>query len=315
MISSTEAVPVRQPFPIEPEPVGKQVTATDGHDYHVISLDSTGAPNGSFPAVFLHGGGPGCSAWTDFGPVAPLFAEDRACHLVDLLQYGKSSKQTITGPRWSWLARSMVALLDSLELDRVDLICNSWGGTIAIALAAEYPSRVRSMVITGSMPVFYGPLAPLPEGARRGRNARDAYFGGDGPSLDKMRTLMADLEWFDASRIPDETVALRYEQSVERQEMDLAAHSDDLRGEWQDLEGHLRAIQCPTLFCWGMYDAFLTPDYPLMLARMVPHGQLYIMDEASHHLQEERPWDYYTVVSGFLAQRHARVDEARQGPS
>jgi 2-hydroxy-6-oxonona-2,4-dienedioate hydrolase len=28
------------------------------------------------------------------------------------------------------------------------------------------------------------------------------------------------------------------------------------------------------------------------------------MDRTSHHLQEERPWDYYTVVTGFLEQRH-----------
>jgi len=55
-----------------------------------------------------------------------------------------------------------------------------------------------------------------------------------------------------------------------------------------------------------MHDDFLTPDYPLMLARMVPHGQLYVMDQVSHHLQEERPWDYYSIVTGFLEQQHDR---------
>ena len=296
-----------QPFPIEAEPPGRSVTATDGVDYHVISFE-TAAGADRTPAVFLHGGGPGCSAWTDFGAVAPFFARDRVIHLVDLVQYGKSGKPTIVGPRWSWLAASMVSLFESMGIDRVDLVCNSWGGTIAIALAAEHPGRVRSMVITGSMPVFYGPLAPLPEGARRGRNARDAYFGGEGPTLAKMRRLMADLEWFDSDLIPDETVRLRFEQSVDVEEMELAAHSDDLRGDWQDLEGHLKEIRCPTLFCWGMHDAFLTPDYPLMLARMVPHGQLYVMDRASHHLQEERPWDYFTIVDGFLRQQHDRIE-------
>lgn len=290
------------PHPLEagPEPQGRRVVAGDGVGYHVISLTDA-APAGAVPAVFLHGGGPGCSSWTDFGPVAPLFAADRPCHLVDLVQYGKSDKPTIVGPRWSWLAASMISLWDELGLtEPVDIVCNSWGGTIAIALASEYPDRVRSMVITGSMPVFYGPLAPLPEGARRGRNARDAYFGGEGPTLNKMRRLMADLEWYDGSLIPESTVRLRYEQSLDRDEMTLAAHSDDLRGDWQDLEGHLKTIACPTLFAWGMYDDFLTPDYPLMLARMVPRGQLYVMDRTSHHLQEERPGDYHAVVSGFL---------------
>jgi 2-hydroxy-6-oxonona-2,4-dienedioate hydrolase len=51
-----------------------------------------------------------------------------------------------------------------------------------------------------------------------------------------------------------------------------------------------------------MNDAFLTPDYPLMLARMTRRGQLYVMDNASHHLQEERPQQYFSVVSGFLDQ-------------
>ena len=118
---------------------------------------------------------------------------------------------------------------------------------------------------------------------------------------------MADLEWYDAEAIPDSTVQLRYEQSLDTDEMSLAAHSDDLRGDWQDLEGHLREIRCPTLFAWGMYDAFLTPDYPLMLARMVPRGQLYVMDRASHHLQEERPADYHSVVTGFLDASHEPV--------
>lgn len=293
------------PYAIVPAPPGRTVHG-GGHAYHVITLGAD-TPNGDnqdgLPAIlFLHGGGPGCSAWTDFGPVAPLFAERRRCRLVDLLQYGQSDKAPITGPRWSYLAKSMVGLLDELGEQRVDVVCNSWGGTIGIAMAAEYPQRVRSLVVTGSMPVFYGPLAPLPEGGRRGRIARDAYFGGEGPSLDKMRALIARLEWYDPELIPDETVRVRYEQSLDRSEMRLAASSDELRGEWQDLEEHLRRIECRTLFCWGMYDGFLTPDYPLMLARMVPHGQLFVMDRASHHLQEERPWDYFAVVDGFLRQ-------------
>jgi 2-hydroxy-6-oxonona-2,4-dienedioate hydrolase len=273
-------------------------TEADGVTFHHIDLGS-----GS-PTVFLHGGGPGCTAWSDFGPVAPLFARDRRCHLVDLLQYGRSDKCHITGPMWDFHAAKVVSLLDVLGIERADFICNSWGGTIALNLAAKYPDRARALVVTGSMPVFYGPLAPLPENGRRGRNARDTYYGGDGPSWTKMRDLMARLEWYDVDAIPDATVTMRYKQSLDPEEMALAAASDNPRGDWQDLTAELARIQAPVLFAWGMQDAFLTPDYPLMLARMIPRGQLYIMDHASHHLQEERPHDYYTVVTGFLDQNH-----------
>ncbi|MFW6033546.1 MAG: alpha/beta fold hydrolase [bacterium] len=285
------------PSTIQVPPDGTYATA-DGVSYHYVDIGE-----GS-PTVFLHGGGPGCSGWADFGPVAPLFAEQRRCLLVDLLQYGKSEKCVITGPMWDFHAAKTVALLDTLEVERADFVCNSWGGTIALNLAARYPERVRSLVVTGSMPVMHGPLAPLPEGGRRGRNARNAYYGGNGPSWEKMRELMARLEWYDADAIPDETVTLRYTQSIDPGEMALAARSDEMRGQWQQLDGELGRIEAPTLFAWGMYDAFLTPDYPLMLARMVPRGQLYVMDRAGHHLQEERPHDFHSAVSGFLDQHH-----------
>ncbi len=269
------------------------VTAGDV-EFHVLE-SGAGAPT-----LFLHGGGPGCTAWTDFGPVQPLFAADRRCVLVDLLQYGRSAKCRITGPMWDFHADRTAALLDALGIERADLVCNSWGGTIALATAFRHPDRVRRLVVTGSMPVFHGPTAPLPEGGRRGRNARDAYYGGEGPTREKMRALMARLEWYDPAAIPEATIDLRYEQSLDPDEMALAAASDSPRGEWQDLSAELPRITAPTLYCWGMQDAFLTPDYPLMLASRMPHGHLYVMDRAGHHLQEERPREYHAVVSAWL---------------
>ena len=279
----------------KPAPDGRFVT-TEMHRYHVIEMGD-GAP-----VFFLHGGGPGCTAWSDFGVVAPLFAVSRRCLMPDLLQYGQSDKARIEGPMWDYHARSMTRLMDSLSIDRADFVCNSWGGTIALCLAANFPERVRSLTVTGSMPVFYGPLAPLPEGGRRGRNARDIYFGDDGPSLDKMRQLIQRLEWHDPDLLPEETVEMRYRQSLDREEMALAATSDDARGEWQDLTEELSRVQCPTLFCWGLNDAFLTPDYPMMLTRMVQRGQLHVLDACAHHLQEERPAHYFHIVQSFLDQ-------------
>lgn len=206
---------------------------------------------------------------------------------------------------WDFHAASLVAWMDAMRIDQADFLCNSWGGSIALCLAAHHPSRVRSLIVTGSMPVFYGPLAPLPEAGRRGRNARDWYYGADGPSLAKMRELIGRLEWHDANKVPDSTVEMRYQQSLDPGERELAAMSDGPRGQWQDLTHELGLIEAPVLFLWGMYDAFLTPDYPLMLARMVARGNLHVMDHAAHHLQEERPRDYHQIAEGFLRSVHA----------
>jgi pimeloyl-ACP methyl ester carboxylesterase len=292
MTTDTTAPTLRSPA-AGPAPESRFVTA-DGVTFHHYEL-GTGPDT-----IFLHGGGPGCTAWSDFGPVAPLFSADRHCVLVDILQYGQSEKCLITGPMWDFHAAKIVALMDELGIERADFICNSWGGTIALNLAALYPDRVRSLVVTGSMPVFYGPLAPLPERGHRGRTARDVYYGGEGPTREKMRALITKLEWFDADRLPEETLDLRYEQSLDPGERGLAAMSDSPRGDWQDLTDRLSLVEAPTLFMWGREDAFLTPDYPMMLARMMPRGNLHVMDHVSHHLQEERPGAYHAVVDGFL---------------
>ncbi len=266
----------------------------DGVTYHYLDIGS--GPD----TVLLHGGGPGCTGWSDFGAIIPLLARDRRCVVPDILQYGKSEKCRITGPMWDFHAARTASFMDALAIDKADFICNSWGGTIALCFAARYPYRARSLVVTGSMPVFYGPLAPLPENGRRGRNARDVYYGGEGPTKEKMRALISRLEWYDTSLLPEETLELRYQQSLDPNERALAAMSDSPRGEWQDLTEDLGQITAPVLFLWGMQDAFLTPDYALMLARMVPHGNVHVMDHVSHHLQEERPDAYHAIVEGFL---------------
>jgi pimeloyl-ACP methyl ester carboxylesterase len=103
--------------------------------------------------------------------------------------------------------------------------------------------------------------------------------------------------------VPEETVELRWRNSLNPEEIALA-RSANPRGEWQDLTEQLRMIKAPVLFLWGMQDAFLEPEYALMLARLVPRGNLHVMDHASHHLQEERPEDYAAVVQGFLGRQN-----------
>lgn len=186
--------PLPHPAPAPGRAPEGRTTTADGVKFHYLEMGTAGTDT-----VLLHGGGPGCTAWSDFGAVVDHFARDRRVLLPDLLQYGRSEKCYISGPMWDFHAKKLVALLDAWGVQSADFVCNSWGGSIALNLAAKYPDRVRALVITGSMPVFYGPFAPLPENGRRGRNARDVYYGGEGPTLDKMRDLIGRLEWYDGA--------------------------------------------------------------------------------------------------------------------
>jgi homoserine O-acetyltransferase len=44
-------------------------------------------------------------------------------------------------------ARAIVALLDQLEIDRIDVVGASYGGMVALALGEHWPERIRRLVV------------------------------------------------------------------------------------------------------------------------------------------------------------------------
>ncbi|HEY0484786.1 MAG TPA: alpha/beta hydrolase [Mycobacteriales bacterium] len=246
------------------------------------------------PTLLLHGGGPGCSAWSDFGPVTPLLADGRRLILLDLPQYGGSDVPVVTEPVFGYHARHVLAALDALGLSTVDLVCQSLGGSVALRLAALAPDRVGRIVLTGSVPV------PDPAGPGvSGPSIRDTYFGGGGPSLAKMAELIATYEWYDRSRVPAGTVRMRYDASV-RPECRAIATDAAVRGEAEDLTPYLPHVAARVLLLWGAHDPFAGPAYGLHLAGALPDADVHVLARTSHHPQEERPAAYAATVRAFL---------------
>jgi pimeloyl-ACP methyl ester carboxylesterase len=275
-----------------PMPEGRRVLVGENEMF----LLELGDPNGK-PLVFLHGGGPGGNGWTDFGMVVPYF-QDRRIIIPDLLGWGLSSYNRTDEPTWSRQSWHLNELLGMLGVENADFACSSQGGTASLALAAEYPGRVRRTVISGSQPTFETQGEdPAPGKARA---LIDELYGGDGPDFAKSRALMAGLEWVDESRIPDETVELRLKQTLLPDTM--AAWQDwSIRGQRQDLSEYLPKIEAPVLMLWGKYDPFLSLEYAVWLARQIKNSDVYIMDKASHHGEEEWPADYAAIIKAFFA--------------
>ncbi|GAA2404634.1 alpha/beta fold hydrolase [Actinomadura vinacea] len=242
------------------------------------------------PTVLLHGGGPGCTAWTDFGPVAARLAADRRLIFIDLPQYGASEAPDITGPAASFHAAAVLGALDALGVGRADFVCQSLGGSVALALAARHPDRAGRLVVTGSQPV------PGPCGVRSdttlGPRARADYYGGEGPTVEKMRALIADLEWHDPSGLPDRTVQLRYEASL--------TPAPDQRGVPEDLTADLPNVRSPVLLLWGEHDPFAGPAYAHAVAARLPRADVAVLGRTAHHPAEERPAAYAALAAAHL---------------
>src|SRR5919198_2048133 len=88
---------------------------------------------GDGPAVvMLHGGGPGASAWSNFGPNLPVFAERFRTLLVDQPGFGGSDKSTVTSQYFTFSADALLKLLDEVGIERAHLVGNSLGGGTAV---------------------------------------------------------------------------------------------------------------------------------------------------------------------------------------
>jgi pimeloyl-ACP methyl ester carboxylesterase len=274
-------------------PDGRLVPATGDDALWVAELGA------GKPTVFLHGGGPGCTSWTDYAPAVPLFAADRRVLLVDMLNYGFSAATPISGPRWTAHARRIAAVLEHLGISGADFVCNSVGGSAAIALAADYPHLVRKMVVTGSEPVARGRAARTPDFSLEGQTAWTSYYGGDGPSRDKIISIMGRLEYFDPANVKPDMVELRYLYSLSPGQRLLGEHPESF-GDKEDLEAKLASVRARILFLYGKQDIFVQDSYPVLLSTIAPYADVYLMDEAAHHMEEERPADFAAVVKGFL---------------
>ena len=101
----------------------------------------------------------------------------------------------------TWL-RQVVDLLDALGIERTSVVGNSFGGSMALALAIHHPERIDRLVLMGSVGVPF----EITEGL-------DAVWGYQ-PSVETMGHLIRDVFAYDPSLASEDLVRMRYEASL-----------------------------------------------------------------------------------------------------
>jgi 2-hydroxymuconate-semialdehyde hydrolase len=196
----------------------------------------------------------------------------------------------------SWV-RQLVDLLDALAIETADVVGNSFGGAVALALAIEQARRVRRMVLMGSVGV---PFAISP--------GLDAVWGYT-PSIENMRRLM-DVFAYDRGLVNDELARLRYEASVRPGfQESFAAMFPAPRQRWVDAlsspEAAIRALAHETLIIHGREDQVIPLTTSLTLAQWIPNSQLHVFGHCGHWTQIEHTGRFVRLVADFLAEGDA----------
>jgi pimeloyl-ACP methyl ester carboxylesterase len=263
------------------------------------------AETGSGPAaVLLHGGGPGASGVSNYSRNIDALAKNFRVIVPDLPGYGRSTKGVDGADPFGFLADGIRGLMNRIGVDTAHLIGNSYGGACALRLALDTPDRVEKMVLMG--PGGVGTTRALPTA---GLLSLLAYYGGDGPSRDKLETFIREYLVYDGASVPAEVIDTRYESSIDpdvianpplRRPSGLTA----LRTLWRmdfTRDPRLAHLQTPTLVVWGSADKVNRPSGGHTLADTMPHCDLLLAANAGHWVQWERADFFNDVTHAFLS--------------
>jgi pimeloyl-ACP methyl ester carboxylesterase len=234
------------------------------------------------PVLLLHGWG---ASGALFAPTMAGLAHAFTLIAPDFPGFGATPPPPAAwsvGDYTAWL----IALLDSLGIDRAHVVGHSFGGRVAIKLASRWPERVDRLVLTDSA------------GIRPPRTLK--YHA-------QVRTFKA-LRWLSqASIVPAPLRRWAGARTAHNGSSDYQQATGTLRGSFvrvvnEDLRAALPHIQAPTLLIWGARDE----DTPLadakLMERLIPDAGLVVFEGAGHYAYLEQSGRFCRIIETFFRQ-------------
>lgn len=250
------------------------------------------------PVVLLHGFPDSSYVWREQIPA--LVAAGKRVVAPDLRGFGGSDKpQEVEAYRMTHLVADVVAVLDALEIDRVDVVGHDWGAGLAWVLAARVPECVHRLVV---MSVGHPNAGRPPSVAQREKSWYMLLFQFEGTA----EALLAQNDWKLARDW------LRGNGDVDRYLVDLArpgALTAALNWYRANVSperevGAPRAfpeVRAQTLGLWSSGDDYLLEEQMVGSAEHVTGGWSYArVDGASHWLQLDAPERVNELLASFL---------------
>ncbi|MGY0194190.1 alpha/beta fold hydrolase [Leptothrix sp. BB-4] len=249
------------------------------------------------PLLMVHGSGPGVSAWANWRLAMPVLAQERRVVAPDMVGFGYTDRPegfVYTMDRW---VQQAIDVLDALDIERADVVGNSFGGALSLALAIRAPERVRRLVLMGSVGVPF-PITP----------GLDAVWGYQ-PSLATMKGLL-DVFAHSRALVTDELAELRWRASIRPGfQESFSAMFPAPRQRWVDAmasaEADIRALPHETLVMHGREDRVIPLQTSLTLADWIPNSQLHVFGHCGHWTQIEHAQRFVRLVGDFLREGDA----------
>lgn len=267
--------------------IGRTVDAA-GIATNVLEAGDVGAS----PVLLLHGSGPGVSAYANWRLTIPTLSQHLRVIAPDAVGFGFTERPAgITYSMQQWVDQA-VGLLDTLGIEKTHLVGNSFGGGLALHLAATHPDRVSKLVLMGAVGVHFD----ITEGL-------DRVWGYE-PSIEEMRALL-DLFAYDRTLVNDELAKVRYEASIQPGfQESFSAMFPAPRQRWVDAmrtpDEVIASLPHPTLVVHGREDRIIPLANSLKLMELIPDVRLHVFGRCGHWTQIEHAAAFNRLVVDFL---------------
>ena len=252
--------------------------------------------------LLLHGGGPGASAWSNFGRTLGVLSQRFHVLAIDQVGYGKSGKpSTLPKQFYTYSADLIVELMDQLEIEQAHAVGNTLGGGTAVRLALNHGKRAGRLVLMAPGGLSLYPFHADPtEGVKRLME----FSAPPGPSKEKLAAFLRTLV-FDPSMITDELVDERFASASDPEALTgMAAMGATFYNPAMIEEGMLwrdaHRLRQRVLLVWGREDRVNPLDGALVALKQIPRAQLHVFGGCGHWAMLEKFDEFNAVTTQFL---------------
>jgi 2-hydroxymuconate-semialdehyde hydrolase len=245
-----------------------------------------------YPIVFLHGSGPGVTAWANWNKMFPLLKDDFRILAPDMVGFGFTERpEDVVFTMNNWVQQT-IDFFDAMHIEKANLVGNSFGGALALTMAIKYPERINKLVLMGSMGVSF----PITYGL-------DKVWGYT-PSFENMEELL-ELFTYNHSFATKDLIKSRYESSMQPgfQESFSAMFPEPRQGRVESMAGneqYIRDIENETMIIHGRDDRVIPLENSYKLLQMIKNSQLHVFGKCGHWSQIEHTEEFADLLRNFF---------------
>jgi len=220
------------------------------------------------PVILLHGGLGNAGNWGNQVPA--LVESGRRVILIDSRGHGRSTRDS-RPYTYELMASDVLAVMDSLNVQRAAVVGWSDGACIALILAMQMPARITR--------VFFFACNMDPSGTKE--------IAWPNPVIDRCLSRHRK-DYASLSATPDQFDDF------------FAAIGLMMKTEPNYTAAQLAQIRVPVSVAISERDEFIRKEHIEYLARTIPGAQLILLQDVTHFAPLQRPDSFNSVLQTFL---------------